>query len=289
MIDVSGLSYVYPGSEIAAVNNVSFKVAPGEIFGLLGPSGAGKSTIQRVLTRQNRRYRGAVQVLSRDLEQWDHRFYEQIGVTFELPNHHLKLTGRENLIFFASMYESETREPEALLELVGLTDAADIRVEEYSKGMKMRLNFIRAFLHDPQVIFFDEPTSGLDPVNAGIIKSLIAAEREKGKTILLTTHNMHDVDELCDRVGFIMGGEMNSVAAPEELKAQYGKRRVRVEMSADIGALRAEEFDLEGLGKNEAFLDLLNSPELKTIHSMEASLDRVFADVTGVQLDAGEE
>ena len=82
---------------------------------------------------------------------------------------------------------------------------------------------------------------------------------------------------------------MNSVAAPEELKAQYGKRRVRVEMSADIGALRAEEFDLEGLGKNEAFLDLLNSPELKTIHSMEASLDRVFADVTGVQLDAGEE
>ncbi len=289
MIDVSGLSYVYPGSEIAAVNNVSFKVAPGEIFGLLGPSGAGKSTIQRVLTRQNRRYRGAVQVLSRDLEQWDHRFYEQIGVTFELPNHHLKLTGRENLIFFASMYESETREPETLLELVGLTDAADIRVEEYSKGMKMRLNFIRAFLHDPQVIFFDEPTSGLDPVNAGIIKSLIAAEREKGKTILLTTHNMHDVDELCDRVGFIMGGEMNSVAAPEELKAQYGKRRVRVEMSADIGALRAEEFDLEGLGKNEAFLDLLNSPELKTIHSMEASLDRVFADVTGVQLDAGEE
>ena len=289
MIDVSGLSYVYPGSEIAAVNNVSFKVAPGEIFGLLGPSGAGKSTIQRVLTRQNRRYRGAVQVLSRDLEQWDHRFYEQIGVTFELPNHHLKLTGRENLIFFASMYESETREPEALLELVGLTDAADIRVEEYSKGMKMRLNFIRAFLHDPQVIFFDEPTSGLDPVNAGIIKSLIAAEREKGKTILLTTHNMHDVDELCDRVGFIMGGEMNSVAAPEELKAQYGKRRVRVELSGDIGALRAEEFDLDGLGNNEAFLDLLNSPELKTIHSMEASLDRVFADVTGVQLDAGEE
>ena len=120
MIDVSGLSYVYPGSEIAAVNNVSFKVAPGEIFGLLGPSGAGKSTIQRVLTRQNRRYRGAVQVLSRDLEQWDHRFYEQIGVTFELPNHHLKLTGRENLIFFASMYESETREPETLLELGGL-------------------------------------------------------------------------------------------------------------------------------------------------------------------------
>lgn len=284
MIEVSGLSYVYPGSEKAAVNDVSFKVAPGEIFGLLGPSGAGKSTIQRVLTRQNRRYRGAAQVLSRDLEQWDHRFYEQIGVTFELPNHFLKLTGKENLVFFASMYESYTREPDELLELVGLADAADLRVDEYSKGMKMRLNFIRAFLHDPQVIFFDEPTSGLDPVNAGIIKSLIAEEREKGKTLLLTTHNMHDVDELCDRVGFIMGGEMNIVADPEELKAQYGKRRVRVELAGG-----EKEYEMDGLGTNQAFLDVLHSPDLKTIHSMEASLDRVFADVTGVQLDAGEE
>ena len=231
----------------------------------------------------------AERVLSRDLDQWDHRFYEQIGVTFELPNHFLKLTGRENLVFFASMYESDTREPEELLELVGLADAADLRVDEYSKGMMMRLNFIRAFLHDPQVIFFDEPTSGLDPVNAGIIKSLIAEERGKGKTILLTTHNMHDVDELCDRVGFIIEGEMNSVAAPEKLKAQYGSRKVVVEVMDDKGKHCATEFDLEGLGNNQAFLDLLNSHELKTIHSMEASLDRVFADVTGVQLDSGED
>ena len=126
-------------------------------------------------------------------------------------------------------------------------------------------------------------------MNAGIIKSLIAEESGKGKTILLTTHNMHDVEELCDRVGFIIGGEMNSVAVPEKLKAQYGSRKVVVEVADDIGAHCATEFDLEGLGNNQAFLDLLNSRELKTIHSMEASLDRVFADVTGVQLDSGED
>jgi fluoroquinolone transport system ATP-binding protein len=289
MIHVEGLTYVYPGATEPAVSGVSFTASPGQIFGLLGPSGAGKSTTQRVLTRQNRRYRGHVSVLGKPLDEWDHAYYERIGVSFELPNHYVKLTGRENLEFFASLYQRKTRPADELLGLVGLTDAADVRVDEYSKGMKMRLNFVRALLHDPDVLFFDEPTSGLDPVNAAVIKSLIAEQRRRGRTVLLTTHNMHDVEELCDRVGFIVDGRMNVVEEPDALKARYGKRSVRVEYVCNGGAVKQAEFPFDGLGQNPRFLGLLNEAELKTMHSQEASLDRVFADVTGVRLDSGEE
>jgi len=285
MIEVEHLTYVYPGATEPAVADVSFSVTPGEIFGLLGPSGAGKSTAQRVLTGRNRRYSGRVSLLGRNLENWDHSIYERIGVGFELPNHYLKLTGRENLEFFAALYRRATRPAEELLSLVGLRDAADVRVSDYSKGMMMRLNFVRALLHDPEVLFFDEPTSGLDPVNAGIVKDLIRTEQRKGKTILLTTHNMHDVDELCDRVGFIVAGQMNVVERKETLKARYGKRSVRVEYGCNGKPAGAEEFPFDGLGHNVAFLELLNHADVRTIHSQEASLDRVFVDVTGVRLE----
>ena len=285
MIEVEELTYLYPGAEEPAVADVSFAVAPGEIFGLLGPSGAGKSTTQRVLTGRNRLYRGRVTLLGRDLKQWDHGLYERIGVGFELPNHYLKLTGKENLEFFAALYRRRTRATDELLDLVGLADAADVRVSDYSKGMMMRLNFVRALLHDPEVLFFDEPTSGLDPVNAGIVKELIRNEQRKGKTILLTTHNMHDVDELCDRVGFIVGGRMNVVETKEVLKARYGRRSVRVEYACNGKSASAAEFPFEGLGHNRAFIELLNAADIRTIHSQEASLDRVFVDVTGVRLE----
>jgi fluoroquinolone transport system ATP-binding protein len=288
MITVERLTYSYPGAERPAVEGVSFQALPGQIFGLLGPSGAGKSTTQRVLTRQNRRYQGRVVVLSKELSQWDQSYYEKIGVGFELPNHYLKLTGRENLQFFASLYQSPTRPPDELLALVGLTDAADVRVEEYSKGMKMRLNFVRALLHSPEVLFFDEPTSGLDPVNAAIIKGLIREQRQCGRTVLLTTHNMHDVDELCDRVGFIVNGRMNVLDDPKVLKARYGTRTVKVEYACPGKEATSREFPIESLADNREFLALLRNANLKTIHSQEASLDRVFADVTGVRLDAPE-
>jgi len=284
VIEVSDLTYVYPGNHVPALRDVSFTVAEGEIFGLLGPSGAGKSTTQRVLTRQNRRYRGTAVVLSRALGAWDHTLYEQIGVGFELPNHYLRLTGSENLAFFGSLFSGPTRAPEELLGLVGLTDAADVRVAEYSKGMMMRLNFVRALLHDPTVLFLDEPTAGLDPVNASVIKALISAERARGKTVLLTTHNMADVEELCDRVGFLVEGEMSVVDAPSALKARYGRRTVNVEYVDDEGVRAASEFPLDGLGRDAAFHTLLETHEIASLHSQEASLNQVFADVTGVPL-----
>ena len=179
----------------------------GEIFGFLGPSGAGKSTLQKILIGMLPNYEGTARVNGTDCKNFTRRFYENIGVDFEFSTMYEKRTARENLHFFASLYDKETRPADELLNAVGLLDDGDKRVSEYSKGMKARLNFIKALLHDPPVLSLDEPTSGLDPANSRIMKDLILEERSKG-TILLTTHNMQDAAELCDRVAFIVNGRI---------------------------------------------------------------------------------
>lgn len=289
VITVDDVTYTYPKAERSAVDRVSFSVARGEVFGLLGPSGAGKSTIQKILTRQFRRITdGSVSVLGKNLSDWGHNYYEQIGVGFELPNHYLRLTGEENLKFFASLYTSKTRDPLELLAMVGLEKAAKKRVSDYSKGMAMRLNFARALIHDPELLFFDEPTSGLDPVNAQNVKNIIRNLQQSGKTVVLTTHNMHDVEELCERCGFMVRGEMTILDRVEALKAKYGTRTVEVTYDS-AGALASDVFPLDDLGQNPEFLDRLNNFRVRTIHSQEATLDQVFGEVTGVDLGGEDE
>lgn len=285
-ISVEALTFRYPGQTRPAVQGVSFSVARGEIFGLLGPSGAGKSTLQKVLTRQQRRFDGSVQVLGKPLALWGQEYFEAIGVGFELPNHYVKFTAIENLRFFASLYKRKSRHPQELLALVGLQNAAHKKVETFSKGMRMRLNFVRAIQHDPEILFLDEPTAGLDPVNASTIKRVIADLRRAGKTIMLTTHNMTDVDQLCDRVSFMVAGRFAALDAPETLKAKYGRRSVRVTHGNDM--TETDEFPLDGLADNGRFHAILRAGTVRTLHSQEASLDEVFRDVTGTSLDVAE-
>lgn len=282
MIKVEQLQYAYPQTDFQAVNQVSFEIAKGEIFGFLGPSGAGKSTTQKVLIRLLKGYEGRVEVLGKMLSNWDESYYNHIGVGFELPNHYLKLTALENLEFFASFYDRPKRSAMELLAQVGLEDAAKKRVSEFSKGMKMRLNFVRALLHNPEILFFDEPTSGLDPGNARILKQIILDLKKDGKTIFITTHSMQDAEELCDRVAFIVDGKIASIESPRELKLQYGKRMVRVEYLENT--LHQREFELDGLGQNAEFLQLLQQKNIQTIHTEEASLEDVFIQITGKQL-----
>lgn len=282
MIEVNNLVYAYPKSTQPTVRGISFRIEAGEIFGFLGPSGAGKSTTQKVLIRLLPGYRGDVSVLRKDLRQWGNDYYERIGVGFELPNHYQKLTALENLRFFASFYDKKTQDPLQLLAMVQLQEDAHKKVENFSKGMKMRLNFVRALLHDPDILFLDEPTSGLDPVNARIMKDLIGELKRRGKTIFITTHQMHDADELCDRVAFIVDGEIRLIDSPARLKVQRGKRKVRVEYRN--GQSRTAEFDLDGLGRNPAFLALVADAHIESIHSQEATLDEIFIQVTGRRL-----
>ena len=199
MIKVENLKFQYPKSSELTLKGMSFEINKGEIFGFLGPSGAGKSTTQKVLYKILKGYDGTVEIDGINIQDWTNSYYEKIGVGFELPNHYLKLTGKENLDLFASFYKNlENRNTTKLFEMVDLQDAMNKPVEAYSKGMKVRLNFLRAIQHNPDILFFDEPTSGLDPVNALKIKQHILELKSQGKTIFITTHSMDIADQLCE-------------------------------------------------------------------------------------------
>ena len=171
MIRIENLEFKYPKSNELTLKGLNFHINEGEIFGFLGPSGAGKSTTQKILHKILNGYDGNVIIDHKNLKDWGNSFFEKIGVGFELPNHYLKLTGKENMNLFASFYKSTGHQNKTkLFEMVDLQDAINKPVSDYSKGMKIRLNFIRAIQHNPDILFFDEPTSGLDPVNANKIK-----------------------------------------------------------------------------------------------------------------------
>lgn len=284
VISVAGLTFTYPGSTDPAVRGMDFTVGRGEIFGFLGPSGAGKSTTQKLLIGLLRGHGGHASVWGRDPLAWGPDYYQRVGVSFELPNHYHQLTGAENLRFFASLYDGPTADPAALLDSVGLAEAANTRVGKYSKGMQMRLTFARSLINHPELLFLDEPTSGLDPVNAGKVKDIILGLKAEGRTIFLTTHDMSTADELCDRVAFVVDGAIVALDTPAELKIARSQRRVRVQYRTDTGGLDTAEFGMDGLADDPAFEAILRNHHVETIHSREASLDDVFVEVTGRQL-----
>jgi fluoroquinolone transport system ATP-binding protein len=283
MITVKNLQYTYPQQEKQALQNINFDIEKGEIFGFLGPSGSGKSTTQKILFKLLSGYSGEVSIMGKDLQAWGRDFYHHIGVGFELPNHYLKLSALENLQFFAAFYNKSYATPMDLLAMVGLEKDAHKPVGDFSKGMKMRLNFVRAFMHAPDILFFDEPTSGLDPSNAHIIKNIIKTLRSEGKTIFITTHQMYDADELCDVVAFLVDGKIMAMDTPQALKIQYAKNSVAITQK-DQADTKKIFFDLHNLHENQIFMQALRDNNIATIHSQEATLDDVFITVTGRNL-----
>ncbi len=283
MITVQQLNFSYPKSPAQTLKDMSFSIAAGEIFGFLGPSGAGKSTTQKIINGVLKNYQGSVRVLDREIRQADKSIYEHIGVAFEFPNLYSKFTALENLKLFKSLYRDGTEDPEKLLDMVGLIEDKNTRVSAFSKGMRMRLNFVRALLNKPNILFLDEPTSGLDPVNARTVKNIILDLQKNGTTIFLTTHNMTDADELCDRVGFLVDGTLAVIDSPRNLKLQHGRKTVNVEYRID-GHTARSEFPIDNIGANPEFLQLIKSEKIETIHTGEATLEDIFIKITGRKL-----
>ncbi|MEK3884006.1 ABC transporter ATP-binding protein [Paenibacillus sp. PL2-23] len=281
MIQVKQLRFAYPQAAAPTLRGLDFSIQAGEVFGFLGPSGAGKSTMQKLLIGSLKQYEGEAKVMGKEIRDVNSDYYEKIGVAFEFPNFYHKLTVLENLKLFQSLYSGPTEEPRSLLAKVGLEGAAHQKVSELSKGMKMRLNFCRSIMHRPDLLFLDEPTSGLDPVNAKIMKELILEKKASGTTIIITTHNMQAAEELCDRVAFIVDGQIKLIDSPRELKLRLGARRICVEYRDGGGGLLAEEFPMDGIGENERFLQLLRQYPIETMHSRESTLEQIFIDVTG--------
>lgn len=277
MIIVKNLSFSYTKQPF--LENINFEVAKGEIFGFLGPSGAGKSTLQKILTGLISSYSGHAIVNGTESKEHGKGFYENIGVDFEFPSLYEKLTARQNLDFFGSLYSKMLLDQKELFRKVGLTYDADKKVSDYSKGMKSRLNFIKALLHDPEILFLDEPTSGLDPSNARDMKDIILEEKQRGKTIILTTHNMNDAAELCDRVAFIVDGKVKALDTPHHLIMSKGATKL-VYSYFDQKEVTGECM-LKRTGEDGRLQELIKENRLLSIHSSEPTLNDIFIEVTG--------
>lgn len=281
MIKVEELDFSYTKEPF--IQGIDFTVHEGEIFGFLGPSGAGKSTIQKILIGMLKGFHGNVVVNGTDVKHIENTFYENIGVDFEYPSLYEKFTAKQNLNFFGSLYQGKKRGTEELLNAVGLLRDGDKKVSDFSKGMKGRLNFAKSLLHNPKILFLDEPTSGLDPSNARIMKDLIIEEKGKGTTIILTTHNMEDAAELCDRVVFIVDGKMAALDTPHNLIMQKGAKKLKYTYLKNDVEVQGECI-LNNTAEDTLLKQLIEKNELLTIHSSEPSLGDIFMDITGRRL-----
>jgi fluoroquinolone transport system ATP-binding protein len=282
MINVEHIYHDYEGKGDFSVSDISFSVESGKIFGFLGPSGAGKSTVQNIMTGLLPLQRGNVLYEGQPVKALRTTFFNQIGVSFEQPNVYAKLTGYENLKYFAALFSVPTRDPMELLDRVGLRAAANKKASDYSKGMRQRLTLARALLNKPKYLFLDEPTSGLDPSTAASVRELIREQRNRGAAVFLTTHNMELADSLCDTVAFLYGGKIRAMDSPEALKLRYGKRQVAV-VYDEAGAERSKTFDMDD---RKAFAEFLVNINPIKIHSQEATLEEIFLRVTGKELKA---
>lgn len=278
-IIAEALTYRY--GDLLAVDNIDFNVGNGEILGFLGPNGAGKSTTVKMLTGQLAPQSGQATLLGIDVAKKPKDVQAQIGVCFERTNLYEQMNGRENLNLFARLFGITNFDADGLLKRVGLDGRGKDRVETYSKGMKQRLMVARSLVNSPKILFLDEPTEGLDPTSADNIRHIILAERERGATIFLTTHDMHEADKICDRVAFINKGKIVALDTPHNLKQQYGKRMLIAQVEDENGRLHNREIELDSPGTPADVQSLFEHERVITIHSEEATLEDIFIELTG--------
>jgi fluoroquinolone transport system ATP-binding protein len=282
-LQVSDLRYRYPGAAQPVLWGLDFDIRPGEVFGFLGPNGSGKSTTQKLLTRLLPNFEGDIEVFGRNLRSHGTDYFNHIGVCFEFPNLYEKLSAEENLAFYAGFFDLPTEAPGKLLARLDLPVGDRRNVGKYSKGMKMRLVLARSLLNRPKLWFLDEPTTGQDPEHAVLVRQLIQERAAAGTTVFLTTHDMTAADTLCDRVAFLVGGEIAALDTPQNLKLAHAKKVVRVE-SRFRDSLDCREFSLEDeLGK-QSFIEWVRERDIETIHTLEPSLEDVFLEITGRDL-----
>jgi len=279
MIRVENLVKLY--GQKRAVDDITFDVGAGEIFGLLGHNGAGKTTTIRMLTGRTRPTSGRASIAGHDVVSDLTAVKPIINLVFEDQNLYDRMSGRENLTFFADLYDMPRSRVDELLEAVNLVDAAKQKVKSYSTGMKQRLLIARSLINEPRLLFLDEPTRGLDPTSARDIRQIVSDLSDRGTTVFLTTHYMDEADELCDRVAFLSQGKIVALDAPRELKLRYGQRTATVLLDTrDEHTLALD--DPNDAAQLEAWM---RDGRVLTIHSQEGTLEDVFIALAGRSLN----
>jgi len=244
VITASALTKKY--KDTAAVDGISFEVAPGESFGLLGPNGAGKSTTMRMLGAVSTRTGGDLSILGLDPNQYGPEIRSQLGVVPQADNLDQELKVRENLLVYGRYFGIPravvAKRADELLEFAQLADRAKARVDDLSGGMKRRLTIARALVNDPKILLLDEPTTGLDPQARHILWDRLFRLKEQGTTLVLTTHYMDEAEQLCDRLVVVDKGTIMAEGSPAELIRRHSSREVlEVRFGSDRNAVVAEQ------------------------------------------------
>jgi ABC-2 type transport system ATP-binding protein len=308
-IEVENLAKYY--DKFLAVDHINFTVKQGEIFGFLGPNGAGKTTTQRMLTTLLTPTEGRVMINGHDLSRNAYPAKRQIGLVPEESNVYTELSAWDNLMFTASIYSvprgERAKRAQELLETFGLWEKRTIKAENFSKGMRRRLSIAMAIIHKPSLLFLDEPTPGLDAQSIRAIWELIRKMNEDGTTVFITTHQIEEANQLCDRVAIISHGKIAAIDTPERLKADF-RRAQSVEVALD-GVVAGKGSELESLpgvttqvkvgDKTRLYTEdpaaLLprvvqyaeaNHLRIVSLNTLGPSLEDVFLEITGGQLGA---
>lgn len=258
-----------------ALNQIQFNVDKGEIFGFLGPSGAGKTTLINILTGQLKADEGTTQLLGKDTKDLTPEDLARIGLVGDSSGYYEKLSLEKNLIVYAKIYGLPNSRVDEVLEQVGLLESKKTIAEKLSTGMRQRMFLARALLNRPELLFLDEPTSGLDPMTSKKIHRLLEELKAAGTTIFLTTHDMVEATEMCDRISLLNQGDLVEIGTPRDIIQKYNKeKRVKVTF-------------IDHSEQVMAFEDLKDQDmrQVELIHSMEPTLEDIFIQLTGEKLN----
>ena len=258
-----------------ALNQIQFNVDKGEIFGFLGPSGAGKTTLINILTGQLKADEGTTQLLGKDTKDLTPEDLTRIGLVGDSSGYYEKLSLEKNLIVYAKIYGLPNSRVDEVLEQVGLLESKKTIAEKLSTGMRQRMFLARALLNRPELLFLDEPTSGLDPMTSKKIHRLLEELKAAGTTIFLTTHDMVEATEMCDRISLLNQGELVEIGTPRDIIQKYNKeKRVKVTfVDHSVQVMAFEDLKDQDMTKVEL------------IHSMEPTLEDIFIQLTGEKLN----
>lgn len=278
-ISIEKLSHSFEQKKV--LNEISFQVEKGEVFGLLGPSGAGKTTLINILIGQLKATEGKSFILGTPSQDMKGEDYKKIGIMMDHFGLYERMSCYDNLKFYEMLDGKGSENIEQVLQGVGLLEAKKTQVMNLSKGMKNRLAFARAVLRSPEILFMDEPTSGLDPKTIDAIHKMILEEKAKGTTIFLTTHNMHEAEKLCDKIALLNEGKIVEYGEPAELCRKYNHQK-----KIEIHLKNGQDVTLEHDGESaEQIKNYLLQDEIETIHTTEPNLETIFMELTGRVFD----
>ena len=258
-----------------ALEEISFEVNKGEIFGFLGPSGSGKTTMIKILTGQLNADSGQTELLGKVSEKLTPADLEQIGLVSDTSGFYEKLSLYKNLQAYAKLYGKPNSRVDEVLKQVDLYDSKNLAAEKLSTGMKQRMFLARALINKPQVLFLDEPTSGLDPTTSKKIHELLLDLKEAGTTIFLTTHDMNEATLLCDRLSLLNRGHLIEYGTPSSIIQKYNhEKKVQLTFADETRT----EITFEELGQKDL-------AQVVAIHSCEPTLEEIFIQLTGEKLN----